>query len=449
MDLGSGSERETLRGGGRSDGRERAETPVTDALASGSRATAWSSRWTLRNRGGRPNHVSASLALLAAAVRRIRGSALLVLLVAAVVLLGPVGCNRSGGEGGGAGADSTKAKSGDSRGNAEEAGEDEALPVEVALVERGRIEAVVRSATNLEAEAQIAVLAEAARQVRQLEVEEGDVVRKGQLLLRLENDAQQSNLAKAQVSFDQAERELERQQRLFEQNLAAERALSDAQHEHDQARLALEDARRELGYTEVRSPIGGTVTQRLVKLGDQVTVGQQLFEIVDFESLVARVYVPEGQMAGIEPGQVARIRADAAGNAEFTGNVDRIAPVVDPRSGTVKVTVAVGAQPGLLPGMFVDVDIVTQVHENAVILPKRALVYDEDRAYAFKVAGRKAERVEVVPLLADRDSVEPAAGFAAGDTLVVAGQAGLKDGSKVELPGANRGAATEGDGASS
>jgi len=304
---------------------------------------------------------------------------------------------------------------------------------------------VVRSATNLEAEAQVSVLAEAARQVRQLQVEEGDVVKKGQLLLRLENDEQKSNLAKAQVGFDQAERELDRQTRLFEQNLAAERAYNDAQHEYDRAKITLDDAERELSYTEVRSPIGGTVTQRRVKIGDQVSLGQPLFEIVDFESLVARVYVPERQIAEIRAGQVARIRAEAAGTAEYLGKVDRIAPVVDPKSGTVKVTVAVGQQAGLLPGMFVDVDIVTTVHEDAVLLPKRALVYDEDRAYAFRARGARAERVEVLPVLSDRDFVEPGAGFAQGDTLIVAGQAGLKDGSKIEV--LSRGDSPEDDGA--
>ncbi|MEZ4650920.1 MAG: efflux RND transporter periplasmic adaptor subunit [Candidatus Eisenbacteria bacterium] len=376
------------------------------------------------------------------------------LILLAIALLGLPACGRSGDGPESVAADSTgvdttgekadrdrsgeadrgrkrnsKSKGDDKGGSSE----DESLPIEVTLVGRGRIEAVVRSATNLEAEARVVVIAEAARQVRQLFVEEGDVVEKGKVLLRLENDEQRSNLAKAQVGFDQAERELDRQKRLFEQNLAAERALNDAQHEYDRARITLEDARRELGYTEVRAPIEGTITQRFVQLGDQIGLGQQLFEIVDFESLVARVYVPEGQVAGIRPGQTARVSAEAAGDAEFLGTVDRIAPIVDPKSGTVKVTVAVGEQPGLLPGMFVDVDIVTSVHEDVVLLPKRAMVYDEDRAYAFKAAAGKASRVLVVPILADRDWVEPADGFAPGDTLVVAGQAGLKDGSKVEI----------------
>ena len=396
-----------------------------------------------------------------ATVRGRRPLHFFVLTALLALVLAPA-CGRSGSDGDGAGSDSTgvsadslggkdvseETRSSKKRkgGKEEVSAEDESLPVEVSVVTRGRIEAVVRSATNLEAEAQVSVLAEAARQVRELQVEEGDRVSKGQVLLRLENDEQRSNLAKAQVGYDQAERELDRQKRLFEQNLAAERAYNDAQHEYDRAKIALEDAQRQLSYTEVRAPIGGTLTQRLVKVGDQVSLGQPLFEIVDFESLVARVYVPERQIADIRAGQIARIRAEAAGTAEFLARVDRIAPVVDPKSGTVKVTVAVGQQVGLLPGMFIDVDIVTTVHEDAVLLPKRALVYDEDRAYAFKARGARAERVEVRPVMTDRDFVEPGGGFAPGDTLVVAGQAGLKDGSKIEV--LSRGGVSADDGAS-
>ncbi len=356
---------------------------------------------------------------------------------------GEVGRDGSSGGDGENSESSAKGGDGAGKGKRSKGGDDgdddkkvvEALPVDAVPIQSGRIESVVRTSANLEAENQVQILAEAARQVRSLYVEEGDRVSKGQVLLRLENNEQKSALARAQVGFDQAETEFQRQQRLFDQNLAAERAYNDAKHEYERQKIALDDAKRELSYTEVRSTIAGTVTQRLVKVGDQVSVGQHLFDVVDFESLVARVYVPERYISEIASDQPARIRAEAAGTSEYDAKVDRVAPVVDPKSGTVKVTVSVGAQPGLLPGMFVDVDLVTAVHEDAVLVPKRALVYDEDRAFAFKVNGDRAERVAIMPVLSDRDSVEPSEGFAVGDTVVVAGQAGLKDGSLIELVG--------------
>ena len=313
---------------------------------------------------------------------------------------------------------------------------EEAVPVEVVEIGRGPMEAVLRLSSNLEAERAVTVYALAPRQVTRLLVEEGDAVRKGQLLVQLEDDEQRLAVAEAESRFTQASEEFARQQKLHEQQLVAEQVYIDAKHALDQARIALEKARQALSYTQVRAPISGVVTERLVNLGDSVTVNQALFRIVDFDSIVARIYVPEKELRRLAVGQPARIFATALGEAPLAGKVLRISPVVDPKTGTIKVTVAVPNQPGLRPGLFVDVELVTDVHPDAVLIPKRALVYDSDQVFAFRVGeDRRARRVEVKILLENADMVEPAEGFAPGDLLVVAGQAGLKDGTLVRLPG--------------
>jgi membrane fusion protein (multidrug efflux system) len=314
--------------------------------------------------------------------------------------------------------------------------DEEPVPVDVAVLERGSIEAVLRSSANLEAESQVGVFSEAARRVERILVEEGDDVDAGDLLLRLQSDEQRSQLARVRSQLARAEREFERQQELHSRDLTSDLAFNDAAYELDQQRIALTDAERELSYTEVRAPIRGTITSRLVNVGDQVQIGQQLFDIVDFESLVARIYVPEKNLRELGTGLPARIYAAAVSDEVLEGSVLRISPVVDPRSGTVKVTVQVGGQPGLRPGLFVDVQLVTAVHENAVLVPKRALVHDGDLVYVYQLGeGRRVERLLIQPVLADRDFIEPAAGLAAGDTVVVAGQAGLENGALVKLVG--------------
>ena len=98
------------------------------------------------------------------------------------------------------------------------------------------------------------------------------------------------------------------------------------------------------------------------------------------------------------------------------------------------MTVAVGGQPGLRPGMFVDVDLVTATLDDALLVPKRALVYDKDRVFVYRVdAEGRAERVFVDPALSDRNHVQPRSGLSEGDRVVIAGQAGLKDGALVEI----------------
>lgn len=332
----------------------------------------------------------------------------------------------------------------DEKGDDEDEKKEEAVPIEVVALARGPIESVLRFSSNLEAEREVQVIAEASRLVTALLVEEGDRVRRGQVLIRLQSDEQKSAVAKAQSQLDKAAREYERQQRLYEQELISEEAFNNATYELDQLKISLADAERELGYTNVRAPIAGTITQRLVNLGDHINMGEPLFDIVDFDSLVARVYVPEKNLPALREGLSARIASEALGNDAHQGSIKRIAPVVDPRSGTVKVTVAVGNQQGLRPGMYVDVDLVTATRQDALLVPKRALVYDNDQIFVFRLGDeRRVERVLVEPSLTDKFNVEPAAGLDPGDQVVVAGQAGLKDGALVRLPGDESEASTD------
>ena len=186
----------------------------------------------------------------------------------------------------------------------------------------------------------------------------------------------------------------------------------------------------------MRAPISGAVTQRLVNLGDQVQIGQHLFDIVDFDSMVARIYVPEKYLESLRRGLPARLPPSSGGGGEYSCAVKRIAPVVDPRTGTVKVTIGVGGQPGLRPGMYVDVELVTATNPDAVLVPKRALVYDDDQIFVYRLKDeRRVERVFVEAALTDKYFIEPLEGLDAGDQVVVAGQAGLKDDALVRLPG--------------
>lgn len=313
---------------------------------------------------------------------------------------------------------------------------EEAVPVEVVALERGTIESALRFSATLEAERDVRVLAEAQRRVVELKVEEGDAVRAGSLLIRLQDDAQRSALNKAEIELRQATREFDRQKSLFEQNLVSEQAYNDAALIFDQAGIAVDDARRNLAYTEVRAPFSGIVTERMVNVGDHVTLNQPLFRIVDFDSIVARIYVPEKELPALATGLETRLTAEAIGGVSFFGSVDRISPVVDPGTGTVKVTVATPRQEGLRPGMYVEVELVTAVNEDALLLPKRSVVYDNDQLFVFRLGDeRRVERIKVEPVLEDIEHIEPAGGLSTGDLVVVAGQASLKDNALVRLPG--------------
>ena len=321
----------------------------------------------------------------------------------------------------------------------EESEEDEEkekpVPVEVAGLGRGEIQATIRSTTNLEAERQVKVFSQATRLVRERYVEEGDRVEKDWVLLRLQDDEQRSALAKVQSQYEKAHREYLRQEELHEKQLISDEVFSNATYEVEQLRIALEDAQRELSYTEVRAPIAGTITTRHVNIGDNLTVGQHLFDLVDFNSIVARIYVPEKELPRLAVGQTAWVEVQGGSDRKH-GTVERISPIVDPQTGTVKVTIAFDGSQRLRPGMYVDVDLITEVHRDALLIPTRALVYDQDQVFVFRLGDeRRVKRLLVDLVLEDEEYVMPSQGFEVGDEIVVAGQAGLKDDALVRLPG--------------
>lgn len=351
-------------------------------------------------------------------------------LASALALSGLAGCT----------AGETEASEKESSDAATADAQDDTVPVEVSELGSGAIEEVLRFSTNLEAEQSVGVYSQASRQVVELRVEEGARVARGQVLLRLQDETQRTELAKIEGQLAKARREHRRQESLWREKLIPEQAFNDASYELEQLELAIDEAERQLSYTVVTAPISGVVTRRLVNLGDQVTANQHLFDLVDFDSLVARVYVPEKELSKLREGLAARIVAPSLGGAEYRGVIARLAPIVDPRSGTVKVTVGIPDWRGLRPGLYVDVALVTDTRDDALLVPKRALVYDQDQTYVYRVVeGGPAEktqvqRVRVEAALENADSIQPAGTeLAAGDRLVIAGQAGLKDGTAVRV----------------
>lgn len=316
---------------------------------------------------------------------------------------------------------------------------DDRVPVEGKRLALGSIESVVLSSANLEAEASVSVYSRATNKVSELLVEEGDRVEAGQVLLRLEDDTQKLQLAKAQGRLAKANREYERASELFEKEFISQEDFNNSTYQLKVAELDYAQSKQELDYTVVTAPIRGTITKRLINLGDMVNNNHQVFDLVDFTSIVARVYLPEKNLLKLRVGQPARLSSQALGELNLAGHVKRIAPVVDGKTGTVKVTVAVDNTGPLKPGMYVDVVLVLAVNDQALLIPKRSLVYDNDQIFAFRIkrGGPRVvvERVLVEPQLQDENHVQALDGFALGDEIVVAGQTGLKEGAAVRVLG--------------
>ncbi|MCY1013111.1 efflux RND transporter periplasmic adaptor subunit [Nannocystis pusilla] len=308
-------------------------------------------------------------------------------------------------------------------------------PVVVGTVERGAITATISAASTIEAERQVTVHSESVGRLVDLTVEEGDKVKEGQVLARIRFDAQANSLLRANTSLAKAQTDFQRIEQLYNERVLGNEEYQKARNQLDIAELDLRDRAREMKNTKVTAPFSGTVTVRKVTEGGFVTNGAELLQVTDFNTLVARVFVPEKELDRVRVGQEALVVGKAAKGRKGTGKVLRISPTVDAGTGTVKMTVALpqelaGGQ-GFLPGMYAEVTLTVDHREDVALVPKGAIVHDEEQTYVFVPEGDKARRVRVELGLQDAERVEIVKGLGAGDAVIVAGQTGLKDGAKI------------------
>ena len=202
----------------------------------------------------------------------------------------------------------------------------------------------------------------------------------------------------------------------------------------EQSKIRWERARLSLAYAHVRAPVDGVISQRLVKIGDRVGQSAKLYEMVNLSRLIAHVHVPGQGMQNLSMGQRALVTTDFLPDSKFEGRILRISPVVDPGSGTFKVTLELDADDRRLrPGMFVNAHIVTATHMQAVLVPKRAVVYDDGMPHVFVVSDSMALKKQFDIGFDDSEHVEVVSGIDKGDLIVVVGQNGLKDKAKVRI----------------
>jgi RND family efflux transporter MFP subunit len=278
------------------------------------------------------------------------------------------------------------------------------------------------------------VVLEVSGTVLELRAEEGDQVKSGQVLAVLKSPQVSAELERSAANFTKASEDFASVQGLFEQGFVARRDLDEARLAHETARATVDQAREAEASRRVKSPITGTVSLRDIRFGEAVSPPKIAFQIVDLRALLVDVHLPEKDLARLRVGQEVRVLSELLEEGKAAGEVLRISPVIDASTGTVKVTIAIAREEQrVLPGMFVQVEIVVATHEDALLIPKVALVYDEGKSTVFRVEDGKAVRRLVRRGFAGAEQVEVLEGLAAGDEIVTAGQGLLQDGASVRV----------------
>lgn len=341
-----------------------------------------------------------------------------------------VGFNRFGGVGEARAASDPKAEE---KGDKDKTKEPALVAVQ--RVDEGTIAAYITATANLVAENEVKVVAEAEGKVVELLVEEGHDVRKGERLLQIDTRDAQLAVAKAELALRNAQLNLDRSQQMAVERLISNQDLDKVRYERDVKGQELAEAKRRLAKTTVVAPFSGRVTLRSVQLGQAVRPNDDLFTLADFSPLVARIYLPEREVLGLEVGQPAQLALKAKGEIRFEGRIQRIAPVVDTASGTVKVTVeAVRPPSSVRPGAFVNVGIVRETRPNALRVPRPAVIREIQETYVYVADAGLARKRPVALGLEEGEYFEVTEGLAEGELVVTSGQGALKDAAPIRLP---------------
>ncbi|HWI25199.1 MAG TPA: efflux RND transporter periplasmic adaptor subunit [Lysobacter sp.] len=309
----------------------------------------------------------------------------------------------------------------------------EAVPVEVAAVSRRPIAASYTGTAPLDARGESQVVAKTSGVALAVLVEEGQHVRAGQTLVRL--DASRAALQAAQTAA---------QMRKLESNYARSRQLSEQKlisaNDIDQIRFDLENARAanrlanlELSYANVVAPISGVIAERKIKAGNFVQINTPIFRIVDTSKLEATLNVPEREVATLRAGLPVDLQVDALPGKVFRGTIDRVAPVIDSGSGTFRVICAFAGGGVLQPGMFGRIRIDYDQRTDALVVPRVALLDDEGDPAVYAVRAGKAARVPLKLGYIDGQWAEVRQGLKEGDQVVTAGKVALREGSAVQV----------------
>lgn len=313
------------------------------------------------------------------------------------------------------------------------------VAVEVARAEAVTLTDDVQAVGSLRSSQGVMLRPESSGRVARLGFTEGQRVRRGQLVLQLDDTLQRAQLQQAEAQASIARTNLQRSRELLAQNFVSASAVDQnaAALQVAEAQVAL--AQAQLARMKVLAPFDGTVGLKMVDVGDYVKDGADIVNLEDLSALTVQFALPERYIDRVRPGLAVEVGLDALPGREFKGRVIAVDSQVDANGRALQVLARVD-NPGTLlkPGMFARPRVVLSVREGAVVVPEEALVPAGGRQYLFKIVagpeGRQvAQRLEARVGLRLPGKVEILEGLKAGDMVATAGQARLTRGDAVPV----------------
>lgn len=313
--------------------------------------------------------------------------------------------------------------------------------VEVAKVEAVTLIDEAQAVGSLRSRQGVMIRPEVAGRVKSILFAEGQRVSKGQLLVQLDDQLQLAQLAQARAEMSIAEANHKRNQELVAQNFISKRSLDESAAALEVAKAKHDLALATLQRLKIVAPFDGVAGLKQINVGDYLKDGADIVNVEDIEAVLVDFRLPERFQNKIRAGQKAQLNVDALPGRPFTALVQAVDPLIDANGRSIGIRGCIdNRHRQLRPGMFVRVNTVFGVRDQALTVPEEAIVPQGGRAFVVKVVpGEKpdtlvSQRVVVKTGVRQPGKVEITEGLELGDTVVVAGHQRLqKDGTTVRV----------------
>lgn len=308
------------------------------------------------------------------------------------------------------------------------------VPVEAARVVVDDVVVDIGAVGTLQPNEAVVVQPEIAGRIVRFGFEEGAKVEKGDVLVELDRDILQAELARAQSDLRLATANFERANTLARQGTGTLRARDEARAALDAARANEDLAEARLRKATIRAPFPGVVGLRQLSVGEYVNAGTRIVALSDIDPIKVDFRVPEIFLTRMRADQAIRVTVDARPGETFEGRIYAIDPIVDENGRAIRLRATIpNPDRKLSPGLFARVRIIVDTRQRAMLVPESAVFAEKDKKYVYQVVEGRAVLTEVEVGLRRPGQVEILSGLQSDAAVVTAGQQQIRDGSAVQV----------------
>jgi membrane fusion protein (multidrug efflux system) len=296
----------------------------------------------------------------------------------------------------------------------------------------------ISAAGSLVASAGVFVTNEIAGQIAEIHFESGQIVNKGDVLVRLDDQTDRAQLDAFIAQQQLAQVRFDRVSRLLKDNMISQSDFDEAKFQLDIAEANVASQRSVVDKKTIRAPFSGRLGLREVNVGQYLAAGSQIVSLQAFDPIYADFTLPERFLSRLATGRKVAVRVQAYGTRAFSGSITAIEPRIETRTRNLRIRATLpNPKSELQPGMFADVAVVSPEKRKVLTLPRVALTYAPygDSVFVIEDANGKRwvrqRQVQTGEIRGDR--IEVISGLKEGDTVVVAGQIKLRDGQPIEI----------------